>query len=707
MKTKPVAAVYDRRRKKEPTLIDRRNRAVCVRPTTMARSSVAAVCDRRIENEPGAHNAPLQVVAAVCDHRASPALTERRYKTANPRSLPGIVCLLLFLSSLVLSASQQKQNPPPVDPTVVYDTTVKVLRGGTCEVPLRAISPQGYNVKFEIFSGPRGGSLSGPQRNSKSSVSYFYTHDGNKNSSQDSFRIKAKSGPQKAWGYAKATILVEEPPARFAADVSALDFAAVFLGESRTLPVRIKNAGGGRLQGRLKLTAPWTLGGAADLTLSEGETKKILITFEPVSTDTQRGSLIFESGAKPFPEITLQGVGESRFEVPEKATFEQRVGADQLRIPIKNLTAAPLPISIPCPPPLEASDAITLPPESSGELLLTLPARSFAERSALVTLGDGATTRDIRIQLPPPPSRLEWEIVGKNQLGKVTLGGRPHTLTANLKNTGSATASVVLRAAGGGISLAPGQPANLAIASGGSVTVNATWKFPNTLGLAEVVLVAETTGLPPLQTESWQADVQLPPVAPTPSPSPMPNPSASPSPTPPTVLTKEEQEALRKRMPRDFSCRLEPELHWTAFFPTRRTAAAIVSWSYEGPEPVEFIIQREVHQREGFFEQRIQVPSDLPPQSSQPVWKTLKPADAKIQKLPDGRWQTRIPGLPPSYHKIRIIAKEPGSPRMDGADFSLLVGDIPLPEPLPWTLPGLLALCAAYLLRKKLRALFG
>jgi hypothetical protein len=44
---------------------------------------------------------------------------------------------------------------------------------------------------------------------------------------------------------------------------------------------------------------------------------------------------------------------------------------------------------------------------------------------------------------------------------------------------------------------------------------------------------------------------------------------------------------------------------------------------------------------------------------------------------------------------------------MDGADFSLLVGDIPLPEPLPWTLPGLLALCAAYLLRKKIRALFG
>ena len=431
-----------------------------------------------------------------------------------------------------------------------------------------------------------------------------------------------------------------------------------------------------------------------------------------VSTDTQRGSLIFESGAKPFPEITLQGVGESRFEVPEKATFEQRVGADQLRIPIKNLTAAPLPISIHCPPPLEASDSITLPPESSGELLLTLPARPFAERSALVTLGDGATTRDIRIQLPPPPSRLEWEIVGKNQLGKVTFGGRPHTLTANLKNTGSATASVVLRAVGDGISLAPGQPVNLAIAPGESVTVNATWKFPDTPGLAEAVLLAETTGLPPLQTESWEADVHLPPVAPKPSPSPTPNPSASPSPTPPTVLTKEEQEALRKRMPRDFSYRLDPELHWAAFFPTRRTAVATVFWSYEGPEPVEFIIQRELNERKGFFDKNpfdriLPTPDDLAPQSLQPVWSTLNLADAKIQKLPDGRWQAQVPGLLPGYHKIRIIAKQPDATRMDGADFSLLVSDIPLPQPLPWTLPAFLALCATYLFRKKIRSLFG
>ncbi len=78
MKTKTVAAVYDRRTKNEPALTERRYKAVCDRPTTMARFSVAAVYDRRMENETGAHRASLQVVAAVYDRRASPALTERR-----------------------------------------------------------------------------------------------------------------------------------------------------------------------------------------------------------------------------------------------------------------------------------------------------------------------------------------------------------------------------------------------------------------------------------------------------------------------------------------------------------------------------------------------------------------------------------------------------------------------------------------------------
>lgn len=701
MKVKPVAAVCDRRKSTALTETPQDKPVRCsggLRPPE--------------ENEIGSHRQPLQVVAAVCDRRVENEIGSHRqplqWAVCDRRTLLSILCLLLFFPPLFLSAAPAKNNAaPPVEPTVVYDTTVKVLRGGTCEVPLRAISPEGYDVKFEILAGPRAGSLSDPQRNSKSSVSYFYTHDGKKNSSQDSFRFKSKSGPKKAWGYAKATILVEEPPARFAADVTSLDFGVVFLGESRTLPVRITNTGGGQLRGRLKVGAPWRFSDPAEIVLAEGESKKILVTFEPLSTDTQRASLVFECATKPFPEISLQGMGESRFEAPDKAAFEQRVGANELRVPVRNRTSSPLSISVQCQPPLEALPSIKLPPESNGELVLALPARPFAEKTALVTLGDDASTRDIRIHLPPPPSRLEWELVGKNDLGEVT-PGRMVLLTANLHNTGSAAARAGVRTEGDGVALAHGQLAQCDILPGEHIMVQAEWKFPEKPGAVRALLTAASEGLPSLQV-AWEADVQPPAVIPQASPTPTPGPGAKPSPTPPKILTKEEQEALRKRMPGDFTYRLEPELHWTAFFPTRRSAAAIVSWSYGGPEAVEFIIEREVNERKGFFDKNpfdrtLPTPSDLPPQSLGSFW---KPVEATIQKLPDARWQVIIPHLPPGYHKIRIIAKQPDSPRMDGADFSLLVGDIPLPEHLPWTLPALMALCATYLLRKKIRSLFG
>jgi hypothetical protein len=553
-------------------------------------------------------------------------------------------------------------------------------------------------VKFEIVSGPRAGSLSDQHRNSKSSVSYLYTHDGKKNSAQDSFRIKANSGSQKAWGYAKVTILVEEPPARFAADVSSLDFGSVFLGESRTLPVRITNAGGGKLQGSLRVGAPWKLADPSTLTLAEGETKKILITFEPLSTDTQRGSLAFESGNKPFPEIALQGVGESRFEVPEKAAFEQHIGAKELRIPVKNLTAAPLAISVHCPLTLESPASLDLAPESTGELILTLLPRPFAEQNTVITLSDGTAARDIRIQLPPPPSRLEWEILGKRQFDEASLG-RVEQLTAKLHNTGSGTANVVLRLEGEGIAFAPDQPVHFAIAAGESVKVKATWKFPETPGAARASLIAETEGLPPLQA-IWEADIQYSSIELAAQPTPVP-PQPTPTPKAFSVLTPAEQAELRLLLPDNIRYTLAP--HW-------KTASATILWDYHGPSNAQFMIEKESVERSGDamanpFQKRLVVPEELPKPQVRTRWSAVG-ADS-IQQREDGTWIATITDLKPGYHNIRIVTRQAGGNRTDYSSFAIRVGTLP-PSPY-WHAAMLvgLALCAGYLLRNKIRSLFG
>jgi hypothetical protein len=296
----------------------------------------------------------------------------------NFKRLASILCAALLLPSALLAAPKQKE-PPPVETSVASDVQVKVLRGGTCEIPLQSISSYGYEVKFEVVSQPRFGSLSIPQRKSNSSVSFFYTHDGKKSSTKDSFRFKCKSGPQNAWGYAKAAILIEEPPARFRDRCIVARFPLSF-------PRRVANASASDQKFRwwqvarpVKVAPPWSID-HTDISLAEGEVQNILITFQPVSTDTQRGSLVFESGPKPFPEIPLAGAGQCRFQVPDKLAFEQRVGVDVLNLPVKNQTTAPLPISIECAQPLEAPDSIVIPPESSQDLVLRLPARPFAEK---------------------------------------------------------------------------------------------------------------------------------------------------------------------------------------------------------------------------------------------------------------------------------------------------------------------------------------
>ena len=447
--------------------------------------------------------------------------------------LTGFLFLLLPLN---LSAVPKKAKNPPVDPTIVLapPVPVKVGRGGACEVTVRAISSHGYDVEFEIDSGPSEGSAKVPRldlrRKPSDPVSILYTHNGKKGIYEDSFRVKAKAGPHKAWGYANVTIRIEEPPERFKADPPSLDFGSVFLGESHTLPVRITNIGGGKLQGNLNVGAPWRLADPSDLALAEGETKEIFITFEPLSADTQRGSLTLDSKTKSSRKIPLQGSGKMSFEAPENAAFEQRVGVNELRVPIKNLTAAPLAINVHCPLPLKTSHSITLAAASSGDLVFTLPPEPFFEKNIRVELGDSASMRVISIALPPPPPRLEWDTPEKLQ-PPIATQGQVLSRTAILRNTGSEPVTVFLRPGSAGISLDPEQQNSWTIAPGESITVQVKWKLTVELGLSKGTIIAETEGLSPLEF-SWEAFVQLrSPSGPTLGGCPPP-----PPPTPPATL---------------------------------------------------------------------------------------------------------------------------------------------------------------------------
>ena len=473
-------------------------------------------------------------------------------------------CLLLALPA---NLSAEKKQAPSVEPSVGYDANAATLRGETCEVPLKAIPAHGYEIQFAIVpgSGPRHGSLSGPVRNSKGSVSYFYTHNGAKGATQDSFRFKFKSGPKKSWSYKTASISIKEPPPRLVTQ-SVLDFGHVFIGESRTLPLVVKNAGGGVLEAALKVGAPWELVTEPVFKLAEGESRKILIRFMPLSDDTQQGRLFFETGINSPTEIALQGIGGFRFDVPPAIAFAKEAGPGDIRLPVTNLSPEPLSLRINAPLPLEAPQTLELAPLASAELILTLPARPFTERHVLVSLGDGAAMRDVKVSLPAPPAPLEWR--GESpQLGKST-AGRSRPLTATLHNLGALPATVTLAVEGDGLSLADSQPKSVEIAPDAFATVNATWRLPDRPGPATASFLATAGGIStPLR---WSVDVL---------------PSAKP-PQPPALTVV----ATPQHNPMAQASAIPPVQEASLLEATAHSIA--ISWKLTSPDTKTFVVER-------------------------------------------------------------------------------------------------------------------
>jgi hypothetical protein len=289
---------------------------------------------------------------------------------------------------------------------------------------------------------------------------------------------------------------------------------------------------------------------------------------------------------------------------------------------------------------------------------------------------------------------------GKAQLGEVT-PGRTVSLTAKLQNTGSGSAIAVIRTLGAGFTLVPAEQSRCEIPSGGNVTINAIWEFPETLGATNATLTAETDGLP-LEQVTWEADVQLPRAEPVSTPVSVASPSPAPSPTP-EVYGLAESAAILRRLPNNISApQFEP--HWNS-------VTAILTWKYEGPEPVEFSIVRPEATRKNFldknlFQKPIILPTTVPTPVPKILWVPIASKKTNITKLPDGRWQAKVPGLTPGFHSIGIITKAAGEERDGFTEFPLFVGKIPRPDFVPWSMFAIVLLCTGYLLRKKIRSLF-
>jgi hypothetical protein len=603
--------------------------------------------------------------------------------------------LFCFLWAFFLASSLASAPP-----SVGHDIDISVVRGGSCELVIQGIVMPRDTAEFKIAKEPRHGTLEGPNRIDRESVRYLYRNNGEKGIDADRVEFKLKTGPANAWGRVTARIFIEDRPSRLDVESEILDFGDCPIGRQGSLPLVIRNGGGGILQGKAQIGEPWSLTGNENFQLEAGAARKLQVCFSPVGPGEFRGLLEFQGGSKPYRRVELIGKGVYRFELPERIELQGKSSADFLEI--TNLTSEDLALQIVAPNPLIGASSLLIPAGGSEKLKLEIKSGSYSEKTVDLEIADGMAIRRVRVDLPPSPAVLEWKDAPLKDVGRIPIRHVPE-LTVDIKNAWPTHAKVRIEPREGGIRLAPSQPSEFELREGETALVKIVWNLPEELGEARARLSAWNGGL---STDLELIAVVVPPEA-APEAEDKPQKTSPVSESEPLkskskILSEAETKELKLRMPADILYRLEIE---------NGTATAVVTWNYRGPKPVNFQLERKVVERVTLdpgkvFEKRLEVPEQLPPSPVIEKWQPIEAKEAAIECIDGSAWKGRVTGLQAGFHDVRITARVSDGKRIDGAAFVVEVGKLPRPAWMDWGLWSVL-IFALFLLRRTIAKWLG
>jgi hypothetical protein len=507
-----------------------------------------------------------------------------------------------------------------------------------------------------------------------------------------------------------ARIFIEDRPSRLDVESEILDFGDCPIGRHGSLPLVIQNGGGGVLEGKAHIGDPWSLTGNKNFQLEAGVARKLQVCFSPVGPGEFRGLLEFQGGSKPYRRVELRGKGVYRFQVEERLTIENQT--DGGWIEIANLDSEDLTLEVEAPKPLVCEPKIVIPAGGSKKLKVGLQDGIYTENSVNLVLEDGAVLRTVRVDLPPPPVRLEWHSAPRFDMGSFPLRSRPE-LPIGLTNSGVRNATVRI-VADPSLSLAPSQTDSFEIQAGKTATVKAVWSLPEELGEARATISALQDGI--------ATDLELiaqvvsehppPPEVKTKNPSPV---------SPPPVINSRlksmgESVAGAKFERKEISGKLNknpPAFSdlTTQVLQENGVATAILSWKYQGPKPVKFRIERKSVERASLdpgkvFEKRLEVPDQLPVTPVTEKWTPVEESTSNLRCLDGTAWEARLPGLPTGWSALRIVMIMPDTEPWATRPIPIEVGTLPRPPWMNWAMAGLV-LFGLYVLRQKIAGWLG
>ncbi len=212
---------------------------------------------------------------------------------------------LIAAAVIVARADITLPAPPPPQADAQQ---VRVPRGGTVTIVLRAHYGGSGTVSFSIEGKPRRGTLSGLRLLGDNRAEVKYQHDNAEAALSDAFSYVARSS-QGVSSPAEVSILVEEPPPKMRVP-DRPDFGEVMAGESTSRSLTLANDGGGVLEGRVTASAPW-IARATTYRVAAGKSESIQIDFRPDEGRRFVGQVaLLPSEGAPIV-VPVSGVAES------------------------------------------------------------------------------------------------------------------------------------------------------------------------------------------------------------------------------------------------------------------------------------------------------------------------------------------------------------------------------------------------------------
>lgn len=344
-----------------------------------------------------------------------------------------------------VSSARADIDLPSVPPPQPEAATARVFLGESVEIPLRGISRGGRPLDFLIRRAPAKGRLTGPMPTSRNTAVVTYTPNAKAMPGVDRFRYAVRAPGTGVSTPAEVIIEVAERPPVFEAP-ARLEFPAVALGESVRQSFELRNAGGGRIVGRMLVPPPWKVAaGDGRYALGPGQSANFALTFSPAEPRRYADSVRFSHSEGAG--IGLDGRGYQPIEIAPRAIRLEGDGRAETRAAefvLRNVSDVEREVRIVAPASVIIEDVVRVPAGAEVKVALHTRAGFLASLNDEITFASGDLAFRIPLHVAAAPARLvasREEIdfgtlpagrFGRQKLALRNIGGSPATVRATL-----------------------------------------------------------------------------------------------------------------------------------------------------------------------------------------------------------------------------------------------------------------------------------